>query len=77
MNLRTHKQAQCLQAQVRKGEKGALVQYWKFTDQVPLKDERGKPLLDKEGETFVKFSKDHLDTKVLSYGRNPTVGSHG
>ena len=34
---------------MRKGEKGTLVQYWKFTDQVPLKDERGKPLLDQDG----------------------------
>ena len=45
----TYKQAQGIDAQVRKGEKGTLVQYWKFTDQVPLKDERGKPLLDQDG----------------------------
>ncbi|MFE8033097.1 ArdC family protein [Thiohalocapsa marina] len=36
-------------AQVRRGEKGTLVQYWKFNDQVPVKDERGKPLTDAEG----------------------------
>ena len=45
----TYKQAQGIDAQVRRGEKGTLVQYWKFTDQVPLKDERGKPLLDQDG----------------------------
>jgi hypothetical protein len=35
--------------QVRRGEKGTLVQYWKLTDQIPVKDERGKPVLDGEG----------------------------
>ena len=45
----TYKQAQSVGAQVRRGEKGTLVQYWKFNDQVPVKDERGKPLTDAEG----------------------------
>jgi antirestriction protein ArdC len=45
----TYKQAQSIEAQVRKGEKGTLVQYWKLNDKVPVKDERGKPVRDGEG----------------------------
>jgi len=45
----TYKQAQGVGAQVRRGEKGTLVQYWKLNDQIPVKDERGKPLTDAEG----------------------------
>jgi len=45
----TYKQAQGVGAQVRRGEKGTLVQYWKFNDQIPVKDERGKPVKDAEG----------------------------
>lgn len=33
----TYKQAQGVNAQVQKGEKGTLVQYWKFQDSVPKK----------------------------------------
>jgi antirestriction protein ArdC len=46
----TYKQARSIGAQVRRGEKGTLVQYWKFRDRVLLKDERGKPVLDPKGE---------------------------
>ncbi|GGO83760.1 hypothetical protein GCM10011348_28270 [Marinobacterium nitratireducens] len=45
----TYKQAQSVDAQVMKGEKGTLVQYWKFRDTVP-KIENGKPVLDAEGK---------------------------
>lgn len=45
----TYKQAQGVGAQVRRGEKGTLVQYWKLTDQIPVKDERERPLLDGDG----------------------------
>jgi antirestriction protein ArdC len=45
----TYKQAQGVGAQVRRGEKGTLVQYWTLNDQIPVKDERGKPLKDAEG----------------------------
>ena len=45
----TYKQAQSVKAQLRKGEKGTLVQYWKFNDRVPVKDERGKPVRDGDG----------------------------
>jgi antirestriction protein ArdC len=45
----TEQQARSVGAQVRRGEKGTLVQFWKLTDQVAVKDERGKPLKDAEG----------------------------
>ena len=50
----TYKQANGVGAQVRRGEKGTLVQYWKLTDQIAVKDERGKPLKDAEGNTVYR-----------------------
>ena len=47
----TYKQAAAAGAQVRKGEKGSLVQYWKFDDEQTLKDAQGKPVKDAEGNT--------------------------
>lgn len=43
----TFKQAQSLDAQVKKGEKGTAIQYWKFTTQVDKVDENGNKILDK------------------------------
>jgi antirestriction protein ArdC len=34
---------------VRGAERGTQIQYWKFTDQVPVKDANGRPILDAEG----------------------------
>lgn len=45
----TYKQAQAMDAQVRGGEKGTTIQYWKFTEERPLKQD-GKPVLDGRGE---------------------------
>ncbi|SDU23518.1 zincin-like metallopeptidase domain-containing protein [Nitrosomonas ureae] len=45
----TYKQAINLGAQVRKGEKSTLVQYWKFTDERIKKDDNGNPVLNSEG----------------------------
>ena len=50
----TYKQAQSVGAQVRRGEKGTLVQYWKLTDQIAVKDKRGKSLKDGEGNTVYR-----------------------
>jgi len=61
----TEQQAQGVGAQVRQGEKGILVQFWKLTDQVPAKDERGRPLVDAEGNPV--YRKVQLDKpKVFS-----------
>lgn len=46
----TYKQASAEGAQVRKGERGTAVQYWKFTEQRDKLDEQGKPVFDAEGE---------------------------
>ena len=48
----TYKQAQELGAQVRVGELGASIQYWKFEDKKAKKDENGKSLKDKDGNTL-------------------------
>ena len=45
----TYKQAMAEGAQVRRGEKGTQVQYWKFEDERTVKGEDGKPTLDAHG----------------------------
>ena len=42
----TYKQAAAEGAQIRRGEKGTQVQYWKFEDERAVKDAAGKPVLD-------------------------------
>jgi putative DNA primase/helicase len=46
----TYKQALSRDAQVRKGEKSTLVQYWKFTDERIKKDNSDSPVLDTTGQ---------------------------
>jgi len=46
----TYKQASALGAQVKKGEKGTQIQYWKFNEERFKKDDNGKPLLNREGQ---------------------------
>lgn len=47
----TYKQAAAQGWQVRKGEKGALVEYWKMSEERPMVDETtGKPVLDEKGQ---------------------------
>jgi putative DNA primase/helicase len=46
----TYKQAISLDAQVRKGEKGTVIQYWKFTDEQNKTDDNGNLLLDNNGK---------------------------
>ncbi|MFO9570999.1 zincin-like metallopeptidase domain-containing protein [Legionella pneumophila serogroup 1] len=45
----TYKQAQGIDAQVRKGEKGTTIQYWKFHEEQIKQDAAGKPVLDEQG----------------------------
>ena len=45
----TYQQAKGEDAQVRKGEKGTPIQYWKFTEEQTKLDGNGKPFLDGEG----------------------------
>ncbi|WP_430233734.1 zincin-like metallopeptidase domain-containing protein [Nitrosomonas communis] len=53
----TYKQAIAAGAQVRKGEKGTTIQYWKFTHERNKVDENGKPVLDDKGETIKELIK--------------------
>jgi hypothetical protein len=46
----TYNQAAALGAQVRKGERGTPIQYWKFTEERTKTDERGNPFLDEDGK---------------------------
>lgn len=46
----TYKQASVVGAQVRKGEKGTPIQYWKFSEDQTKTDAQGKPVLDGRGE---------------------------
>lgn len=46
----TYKQAASADAQVRKGEKGTPIQYWKFREEQTKTDAAGKPVVDAAGE---------------------------
>lgn len=47
----TYKQAQAMNAQVNKGERGTQIQYWKLEDLKPATDSAGKPIKDDKGQT--------------------------
>lgn len=46
----TYKQASAEGAQVRRGERGTLVQYWKFDEERTKTDEQGRPVIGKDGQ---------------------------
>ncbi len=59
----TYNQAEAKGWQVRKGEKGSLVEYWKFRDEKPVLDGAGNPVLGEDGKP-----------KMMSYElENPRV----
>jgi len=47
----TYRQAISAGAQVRKGEKGTLVQHWKFSEEQNKVDESGRPVFNAKGES--------------------------
>jgi antirestriction protein ArdC/phage/plasmid primase-like uncharacterized protein len=53
----TYKQATDAGAQVRKGEKGTGIQYWKFVEEHIKKDAAGKPLVDSDGKPVKELVK--------------------
>ncbi|WP_035918840.1 zincin-like metallopeptidase domain-containing protein [Legionella fairfieldensis] len=61
----TYKQAMSVDAQVRKGEKGCVIQYWKFTDLITKKDDYGNPILDANGNP--KKIEVHLERPRIFY----------
>jgi putative DNA primase/helicase len=46
----TYKQAEAASAQVRKGEKGTSIQYWKFSEQQEVWDAAGNPVRNAAGD---------------------------
>ena len=61
----TYKQAQSVDAQVKKGEKGTRIEYYKFNEKKIKRDENNKPVLDSDGNKItVKFKLDR--PKVFS-----------
>jgi putative DNA primase/helicase len=64
----TYKQAQVEGAQVRKGETGTRVMYWKLEDEQTMKDDQGRPVLDEEGQPRkirVKLERPRVFTAVV------------
>lgn len=52
----TYNQAQAIGAQVRRGESGTPIQYWKFSEEQVKRDEAGKPIKDEKTGEFVKVT---------------------
>lgn len=48
----TYRQAEAEGWQVRKGEKGTTIEHWRFTKEVDVTDENGRPVKDEEGKTL-------------------------
>lgn len=46
----TYKQGQSVGAQVRKGEKGTIIEYYKFEEERKVKDEKGKDVIGANGK---------------------------
>ena len=64
----TYKQAMSVNAYVRRGEKGTLVQYWKFDEERDKLDDKGKPVYDANGEkvkTVVRLERPRVFTAVV------------
>jgi putative DNA primase/helicase len=64
----TFKQAHSEGAQVRKGEKGSVVQYWKWEGLEPKLDENGKPVLDEVGKpmkVMVRYQRPRVWSAVV------------
>jgi len=50
----TYRQAQTKGYQVRRGEKGTQVQYWRFDEERKIKDSNGRPVIDANGEAHTE-----------------------
>lgn len=64
----TFKQAAAMGAQVRKGEKGTLVQYWMWRTEEKVRDAAGNPVLDSEGRqltTIVELERPRVLSSIV------------
>lgn len=64
----TYKQGQSIGAQVRKGEKGTLVQYYQFEEEQIKLDQAGRPVRDSSGDPIkvrVKLERPKVFTAVV------------
>ena len=64
----TYKQAKGIDAQVRKGQHGTIVQYWKLFDQVDKTDSNGNKILGADGKPIkvnVKLEKPRVFSSVV------------
>ena len=64
----TYRQAQEIDGQVRKGEKGALIQYWKWSGEEPVFDENGKPVVGQDGKQVretVRYERPRVMSSVV------------
>ncbi|MGB0893805.1 MAG: ArdC family protein [Parashewanella sp.] len=64
----TFKQASSLEAKIRKGEHGTIVQYWKLFDKVDKTDSNGKKILGADGKPIkeiVKLEKPRVFSAVV------------
>ena len=50
----TYNQAGAMGAQVRKGERGSVIQYYKFKDEVAVRDDAGKIVKDADGKSVMR-----------------------
>lgn len=67
----TYKQAAAIGAQVRKGEKGTIVQYWMWREERPMVDQHGAPVLDGDGKprrTTVELERPKVISSVVFNG---------
>jgi antirestriction protein ArdC len=64
----TYEQARRAGAQVRHGERGTHMQFWKLRDRMPVQDNRGRPVKDAEGNPVyrtVQLDKPKVFTAVV------------
>lgn len=50
----TYKQANSVDAQINRGEKGTLIQYWKWSDEILALGEDGQPIKDDDGKAITQ-----------------------
>ena len=64
----TYRQAQAEDAQVRKGEKGTVIQFWKWCGEEPARDGDGRPVVDEAGRTtkqLVEYARPRVFSAVV------------